>query len=266
MRHVKAETAAGRMILCERDAKSLEPQQREQRIAQLLSELPEDFPQLEFNAIVYKDMVRILSGTVAGIDLGAKAEILARVYVGGSIHDAVRKNLASVVDILAHKNPTMHVLEVGAGTGNCTSIALAVLNTYDRDMPGHHAKRHRDYTFTDISPAFFEKAEELFSANPPMNYKMSRLPVDATAQGFDLGEYGLILASDVMHAPGNTDQLLRNCSRLLKPDGKLVMPEITQTGSLTPVQFAFGTLPSFWEYLDDIDAGRPLGPFRTLPS
>jgi SAM-dependent methyltransferase len=266
MCHVKAEAAAGRMILCEENATNLDPQQREQRIAQLRSELPGDFPQLEFNAIVHRNMIEILNGTVAGIDLAVKAEILARVYADGSIHDAARKNLASVVDILAHKNPTMRVLEVGAGTGSCTSIALDVLNVYDRDMPGHHAKRYHDYTFTDISPAFFEKAEELFSAYPPMNYKTFDLSVDAAEQGFDLGEYDLILASNVMHAPGNTDQLLQNCSRLLKPGGKLVMLEITQTGSLTPVQFAFGTLPSFWECLDDIDADRPLGPFRTLPS
>lgn len=266
MCHVKAEAAAGRMILCERDATSLDTKQRGCRIAQLLSELPEDFPQLEFNAIVYKNMIGILNGTVAGIDLAVKAEILARVYADGSIHDAARKNLASVVDILAHKNPTMRVLEVGAGTGSCTSIALDVLNVYDRDMPGHHAKRYRDYTFTDISPAFFEKAEELFSAYPPMIYKTFDLSVDAAAQGLDVGEYDLILASNVMHAPANTDQLLRNCSRLLKPGGKLVMLEITKTGSLAPVQFAFGTLPSFWECLDDVDADRSLGPFRTLPS
>ncbi|OQE84225.1 hypothetical protein PENNAL_c0027G02236 [Penicillium nalgiovense] len=266
MCHVKAEATAGRMPLCERNATSLNFQQREQRIAQLLSELPEDFPQLEFNAIIYKNMADILTGRVAGIDLAVKAEILARVYADGSIHDAARKNLSSVVDILAHKNPTMRVLEVGAGTGSCTSIALDVLNVYDRDMPGHHAKRYHDYTFTDISPAFFEKAEELFSAYPPMNYKTFDLSVDAAEQGFELGEYDLILASNVMHAPGNTGKLLQNCSRLLKPGGKLVMLEITQTGSLTPVQFAFGTLPSFWECLNDKDADRVLGPFRTLQS
>ncbi|GKT50532.1 prosolanapyrone synthase [Colletotrichum spaethianum] len=266
MCHVRNEAAAGRMTLCEQYATSLDPQQREQRIKQLLSELPGDFPQLEFNAIVYQNMVGILNGTVAGIDLAVKAEILARVYADGSIHDAARKNLASVIDILAHKNPTMRVLEVGAGTGSCTSIALDVLNAFDRDMPGHHAKRYHDYTFTDISPAFFEKAEELFSAYPPMIYKTFNLSVDAAAQGFELGEYDLILASNVMHAPANTDQLLLNCSRLLKPGGRLVMLEITQTGSLTPVQFAFGTLPSFWECLEDADADRSLGPFRTLPS
>jgi SAM-dependent methyltransferase len=266
MRHVKAEAAAGRMILCEPNATSLDPKQRELRIAELLSELPEDFPQLEFNAIVYKNMYEILKGTVAGIDLAVKAEILARVYADGSIHDAARKNLASVVDILAHKNPTMRVLEVGAGTGSCTSIALGVLNAYDRDTPGHHAKRYHDYTFTDISPAFFEKAQDLFSQYPPMIYKTFDLSVDAAAQGFELGQYDLILASNVMHAPGNTDQLLRNCSRLLREGGKLVMLEITQTGSLTPVQFAFGTLPSFWECLDDVEDDRRLGPFRTLPS
>lgn len=266
MRHVRTEATAGRMILCEPNVTSLNPKQRQTRVEELLSQLPEDFPQLEFNAIVYKNMREILNGTVAGIDLAVNAEILARVHTDGSIRNAARKNLASVVDILAHKNPSMRVLEVGAGTGSCTSIALDVLNAYDRGMPGHYAKRYHDYTFTDISPAFFEKAEELFSVYPPMIYKTFDLSVDAAAQGFDLGQYDLILASNVMHAPRNTDQLLRNCSRLLKPGGKLVMLELTQTGSLTPVQFAFGTLPSFWECLDDVDADRQLGPFRTLQS
>ncbi|OJJ45037.1 hypothetical protein ASPZODRAFT_160532 [Penicilliopsis zonata CBS 506.65] len=266
MCHVKAEAAAGRMVLCEPDATSLNAQQREQRIAQLLAELSADFPQLEFNAIFYRNMVEIMHGTVASIDLAVQAEILARVYADGSIHDAARKNLASVVDILAHKNPTMRVLEVGAGTGSCTSVALDVLNAYDMESQHHHAKRYHDYTFTDISPAFFEKAEELFSAYPPMIYKTFDLTQDPASQGFELGTYDLILASNVMHAPGNTDRLLHNCSRLLKPGGRLVMLEITQTGSLTPVQFAFGTLPSFWECLDDVDADRPFGPFRTLSS
>ncbi|KAJ5456455.1 hypothetical protein N7530_011729 [Penicillium desertorum] len=168
MCHVKVEATAGRMRLCERNATSLNFQQREQRITQLLSELPEDFPQLEFNAIIYKNMADIFNGRVAGIDLAVKAEVLARVYADGPIHDVARKSLSSVVDILAHKNPTMRVLEIGAGTGSCTSIALDVLIVDDRDMPGHHAKRYHDYAFTDISPAFFEKAEELFGVYPPM--------------------------------------------------------------------------------------------------
>jgi SAM-dependent methyltransferase len=179
-------------------------------------------------------MADIFNGRVAGIDLAVKAEVLARVYADGPIHDVARKSLSSVVDILAHKNPTMRVLEVGAGTGSCTSIALDVLIVDDRDMPGHHAKRYHDYAFTDISPAFFEKAEELFGVYPPMDYKTFDLSVDAAEQGFELGEYDLILASNVMHAPGNTDRLLQNCSHLLKPGGKLEMLEITQTGSLTP--------------------------------
>ncbi|KAL4804624.1 hypothetical protein BDV18DRAFT_165984 [Aspergillus unguis] len=264
--HVKAEAAAGRMALCEPNATTLNPQQRDQRIKELLSELPEDFPQLEFNALVYNNMNAIMNGSISSIDIAVQAEILARVYADGSIHDAARKNLASVIDIMAHKNPTMRVLEVGAGTGSCTSVALEALNAYDIDSADHHAKRYKDYTFTDISPAFFEKAEELFNKYPPMIYQTFDVSADPSAQGFELGAYDLILASNVIHAPGNTDQLLRNCSKLLKPGGRIVMLEITKTESLTPVQFAFGTLPSFWECLDDHDQERPLGPFRSLKS
>ncbi|EEP78241.1 hypothetical protein UREG_03086 [Uncinocarpus reesii 1704] len=262
--YVRDQAANGRMVLCDSDATQLSADQRVSRIEQLLSELPGDFPQLEYNAIIRKNMAGILNGSVSGVDLAVKAEILARVYADGSIHDAARKNLASVVDILAHKNPTMRVLEVGAGTGSCTSVALEVLNTYDK-LTGH-AKRYTDYTFTDISPSFFEKAEELFGEYPALIFKTFDLEHDPANQGFNYGEYDLILASNVIHAPGNTDRLLKNCRKLLKPGGKVVMLEITQTESLTPVQFAFGTLPSFWGCLEDADGDRALGPFRTLPS
>ncbi|EFQ96956.1 hypothetical protein MGYG_08877 [Nannizzia gypsea CBS 118893] len=158
----------------------------------------------------------------------------------------------------------MKILEVGAGTGSCTTLVLDILNTYDKH--NGHAKRYADYTFTDISPSFFEKAEEMFSEYPAIFFKTFDVEMDPEKQGFKIREYDLILASNVLHAPGNTDKLLANCSKLLKPDGKLVTLEITQTGSLTPVQFAFGTLPSFWGCLDDVDDGRPFGLFRTLPS
>lgn len=264
MRHVRDEAAAGNMVLCDDNATQLTPDLRERRIETLLSELPSNFPQLEYNRVVMENMNGILNGTTSGVNLAVEAEVLAGVYADGSIHDAARKNLRSLVDILAHKNPTMKILEVGAGTGSCTSVALDILNTYDKD--NGHAKRYADYTFTDISPSFFEKAEEMFSGYSAITFKVFDVEKDPENQGFKSHDYDLILASNVLHAPGNTDKLLANCCKLLKPGGKLVMLEITQTESLTPVQFAFGTLPSFWGCLDDADGDRPLGPFRTLPS
>ncbi|DAA79192.1 TPA_exp: Uncharacterized protein A8136_2977 [Trichophyton benhamiae CBS 112371] len=264
MRHVRAEAAAGNMVLCDDHATQLAPGMRERRIETLLSELPSNFPQLEYNRVVMENMSGILNGTTSGVNLAVEAEVLAGVYADGSIHDAARKNLRSLVDNLAHKNPTMKILEVGAGTGSCTSVALDILNTYDKN--NGHAKRYADYTFTDISPSFFEKAEEMFSEYSAITFKVFDVERDPETQGFKNHDYDLILASNVLHAPGNTDKLLANCCKLLKPGGKLVMLEITQTESLTPVQFAFGTLPSFWGCLDDADGDRPLGPFRTLPS
>ncbi|KAK2877267.1 Type I Iterative PKS [Arthroderma sp. PD_2] len=264
MQHVRDEAAAGNMVLCDKDATQLTPELRSCRIETLLSELPPHFPQLEYNGVVINNMAGILNGTTSGVNLAVDADVLAGVYADGSIHDAARKNLRSLIDILAHKSPTMKILEVGAGTGSCTSVALEVLNVYDKS--NGHSKRYADYTFTDISPSFFEKAEEMFSEYPALTFKTFDVEIDPEKQGFECGKYDLILASNVLHAPGNTDLLLANCSKLLKPGGKLVMLEITQTKGLTPVQFAFGTLPSFWGCLDDIDSDRPLGPFRTLPS
>lgn len=99
----------------------------------------------------------------------------------------------------------MRVLGLGAGTGSCTSIALDVLNAYGHGSTRHRTEHYHDYTFTDISPAFIEWTEALFSKCPPINYKTLDLMVPAAEQGFEFGAYDPMLASNVTHAPSNTD-------------------------------------------------------------
>ncbi|EFQ96957.1 hypothetical protein MGYG_08878 [Nannizzia gypsea CBS 118893] len=59
MQHVRAEAAAGKMVLCDNDATKLTHDMRERRIETLLSELPSNFPQLEYNTVVMKNMTGI---------------------------------------------------------------------------------------------------------------------------------------------------------------------------------------------------------------
>lgn len=100
--------------------------------------------------------------------------------------------------------------------------------------------------YTDISPGFFEKAQERFAdyANV-MKYKKLDLEEDPIPQGFEEGSYDVVIAGNVLHATSDLAQSLRSVRRLLKPGGKFVMVEITNPQSARE-NFIFGLLSGWW--------------------
>ena len=70
----------------------------------------------------------------------------------------------------------LRVLEIGAGTGGTTSYVLPLL-------PGDRV----EYTFTDLSPLFLERAAEQFAAYPFMRRALLDIERDPAAQGFASG-------------------------------------------------------------------------------
>lgn len=54
----------------------------------------------------------------------------------------------------------MRILEVGASTGGMTRLVLSVLQDLERQSG---QTRFAEYVYTDISPSFFEAAQEEFS-------------------------------------------------------------------------------------------------------
>lgn len=106
--------------------------------------------------------------------------------------------------------------------------------------------RIAEYMYTDISPGFFEKAQERFAdyANV-MKYKKLDLEEDPIPQGFEEGSYDVVIAGNVLHATSDLAQSLRSVRRLLKPGGKFIMVEITNPQSARE-NFIFGLLSGWW--------------------
>lgn len=100
--------------------------------------------------------------------------------------------------------------------------------------------------YTDISPGFFEKAQERFAdyANV-IKYKKLDLEEDPIPQGFEESSYDVVIAGNVLHATSDLAQSLRSVRRLLKPGGKFVMVEITNPQSARE-NFIFGLLSGWW--------------------
>lgn len=117
------------------------------------------------------------------------------------------------------------------------------------------------YTFTDISPGFFEKAWEQFAEfDNRMEFKQLDVRRSPAEQGFQEHSYDMIIASNILHATPRLNKTLANARSLLKPGGHLVILEITHRQH-TRLGFLFGMFADWWAGIDD---GRVLEPFVSM--
>lgn len=94
--------------------------------------------------------------------------------------------------LLGHSNPTIKILEIGAGTGGTTAGLL-------RDLKSRFGERlYSTYTYTDISPGFFVTAKDRFKDYHNIEYKVLDISKDPIEQGFQSEFYDFILASNVI--------------------------------------------------------------------
>jgi len=149
-----------------------------------------------------------------------------------------------ILDALAHKDPSMRILEVGAGTGAMTRQIMKTL-TSKSSFDGKEktaSPRYQQYDYTDVSPFFFNAAQEVYSnQGERMKFRKLDIETDPAQQGFECGVYDLVVAAavrsdpalmnyfrnimfllltwrrQVLHATSDLANSLKNCRKLLKP-------------------------------------------------
>ncbi|KAK6598095.1 polyketide synthase [Botrytis cinerea] len=165
------------------------------------------------------------------------------------------KDIARYLDLLAHKNPGLDVLEIGSGTGSFTECILSALIGFDGTE--RCTERFNSYHYTDISPSFFEQAREKFGPFiDRLHFRVLDIEGDLASQGFGEGSFDLVLAHSVLHATSSLAHTLQNCRKLLRPGGKLIMLENTQP-DLMRTGFVFGTLEGWWLSTEEFRSGGP---------
>lgn len=150
-----------------------------------------------------------------------------------------------VLDLAAHENPSLRILEVGAGTGGMTGHVISALQERERRTGG---LAFSEYTYTDISPAFFEAASTKWPdlvSQGRVTFRTFDLDRSADSQGFELGSYDLIIAASVLHATPYLDATIRNVHRCLKPGGKLILVEVINPDDIA-TNFMAGLVPGWW--------------------
>jgi len=196
-------------------------------------------------------LTRRCAQDLAGV-LRGETDPLQLLFPGGSLADTEKlyqnspasRTYNSVLAALVERIPggtstrPLRVLEIGAGTGGTTSYVLPVL-----------AKRTQvEYTFTDVSPLFLNKAREKFAEYARVEYRtldISRAPAE---QGFETARYDLILGTNVIHATADLAVTMGHVHDLLAPGGLVALLEGTapqRFGDLT-----VGMTDGWWAFSD----------------
>ncbi|KAI1211883.1 lovastatin nonaketide synthase [Annulohypoxylon truncatum] len=184
----------------------------------------------------------ILCGDVDPLDVMFRDQLSERYYSEVLANDIHSYPTLRYMELLSFKNPSMKILEVGAGTGGQTLRLLEAMSTDD-------VRKWAQYDYTDISPEFFDQARKKFSQYlNQMQFRVCDISRDPASQSFELGSYDLVIASHVLHATDDLDESLRNIHKLLKPCGKLLLLETTDPEAVH-VGFAFGLLKGWWNPL-----------------
>ncbi|RYO96929.1 hypothetical protein DL766_001217 [Monosporascus sp. MC13-8B] len=193
----------------------------------------------------------VLRGETTMLEHLTKDNLLDRFYEVGLGLKEFSGYLGKTVEQVVHRHPRMKMLEIGAGTGGATKVIM-----------GGIGRAFSSYTYTDISPNFFETASEVFaSVADKMIFKTFDVEKDVVQQGYEEHSYDLVVASLVLHATTNLKRTLTNTRRLLKPGGYLIIQEVCNNEP-SRTGFMMCALPGWWLGQDD---GRKLSPCVSTP-
>lgn len=195
-------------------------------------------PEIELLSNVGAHLGDILQGNVDGLELMTQGDVLDRFYTGNMWLVQCNAHIAQYMKLASFKDPHLKVLEIGAGTGSATIPTLKAVTS-------DHGTLLSGFTFTDISPAFFERVRSsLEQWSDLINYKVLDIEKDPIAQGFEEGAYDVVTGSFVLHATSHIPTTLNHIRKLLKPGGRLVMIELCKVTAW--LNCVFGITTGWW--------------------
>jgi hypothetical protein len=178
---------------------SMQPKSPESR-EQLLQKVESVGPEGKVIVKLSRVLLQVLRGEVDPLHVLFADDTLAEYYRLENPPPEVLSGIQKYVDCMAHVSPNLKVLEIGAGTGGMTKGVLDILGGSRTASDGNEDEiaRFSEYMFTDISPAFFKAATEKFGRDRFV-CKTLNIEKGPEEQGFDVGSYDLIIASNVSH-------------------------------------------------------------------
>jgi len=184
-----------KLALSHKESDSLAGDKLIEKIDTIAKSLEQSVPEAAMVAQLNAKMPQIVSGTVGALDVMVENDLLSRIYEDGFGQTGAYARLTDVMTLVAHKDPRLHILELGAGTGGATKVMMKALNG-DTPLP-----KYEMYDFTDVSKAFLGVAQDRFHAHRHMNFGILDIENDPAGQGFEEHSYDIVFASNVSFYP-----------------------------------------------------------------
>ena len=216
----------------------------------LLEELLRDEPvhaaEHQLTALIGPKFADCLTGKEDGLQLifgnPEGRQIVTDMYAKSPVTGIWIQQLAYFLEQLVARLPKngqpLCILEMGAGTGGTTSKVVPLLARLGVPIK---------YTMTDLSGSLVAAARKRFKQYPFMEFKM--LDIESEPESKFLQSQHIILATNCVHATRNLSISLTNINRILRPDGILMLLEMTEQAPWC--DFIFGLLEGWWLFEDD---------------
>lgn len=214
--------------------------------AKLLEEEPTYIYDVKLAALIGTRFADLITGKEDGIQLifgrPESRETASDFYAKSPFTGVWIHQLLLFVEKLISRIPktgeTINILEIGAGTGGTTSQLLPLLAQLGVPIR---------YTMSDISGSLVAAARKRFKKYPFIEFKV--IDVESAPDTALVGSQHMVVATNCIHATRNLSVSLANTHRLLRPDGFLMLLEMTH--QVPWIDFVFGLLEGWWLFEDE---------------
>jgi acyl transferase domain-containing protein len=163
--------------------------ERQELIRSILSEVKFSFdaPLAQCMQAIFDNSKDFVSGESEALEILMKDNLLYHFHAAHTQY----ANWGPFLQLLCHSNPGLRILEIGAGTGSATAVALKYLKS------SNGSRMYGSYVFTDVSSGFMASAMERFAHEQCIEYKVLDINLDPAEQGFEINSFDLVIASNV---------------------------------------------------------------------
>ncbi|RAL07193.1 uncharacterized protein BO97DRAFT_418812 [Aspergillus homomorphus CBS 101889] len=169
-------------------------------------------------------------------------DLVSKMYAEWPLNRMFYRQMEDFISKLVSKIDTtqgsIEVLEMGAGTGETTSWLVPLLAVLNIPV---------EYTFTDLAPSFVAAARKSFGKQYPF-MKVRTHNIEKAPTNHLFGTQHMIIASNAVHATHSLKVSVGNIRKALRPDGLLLMLEMTRT--MYWVDITFGLFEGWWYFGD----------------
>ena len=182
-----------------------------------------------------EDPLQLLFGSDEG------RALMANFYAKSPLFSTILQQWAAFFEKIGSKWPKhgepLRILEVGAGTGGTTFKLVPVLARLGIPVV---------YTMSDIGSVFLSAAQKKLEEYPFVEYKV----VDIEKEPEEALQHSqhIVIGSNVFHATRDLSVSLKIVHKMLRPDGFMMMHELTT--QMLWADVAFGLISGWWAFED----------------